>query len=118
MAKEEKNATAKELTDVRTSSGPAEANAPVLPVGKVQQGDGKAAGDRLEQEPLDTEAKKAVMVNPALRGDVEVPYYNEDDELVSETFVAGKVHYVDEETAKLKFGRFDMFVDPPEDNQE
>lgn len=117
MARDEKNARPEELADVRTSSGPAEANAPVRPVGRVQQGDGQDAGDTQKEE-LDTEGKNPVIVNPALRGDAGVPYYDEDGNLQQEVFVAGKTHFVDDETKALKFGSVDMFVDVPEKTEE
>ena len=106
-----------ELRDERTS-GADGGQAPARATGKVQKGSGKDATSRLEEDSKleGAEGKQRVLVNPALRGDAAIPY-EEDGELKQETFEAGLVHYVDAETAGLKFNGVDLFVDAPEDRE-
>jgi esterase/lipase superfamily enzyme len=70
--------------------------------------------DVLLKDALDSQegvGERRVLVNPALRGDVEFNKFDENGNLeASEVFEAGKVHLVSAELADS-----DYFVDAPED---
>lgn len=89
------------------------------PTGKIQKGDGKNAVSSLAESKVEAGDKtNRVLVNPALRGPVEVPYFDDDGNLKSETFEEGKTHLVDDDTAALQINGAQAFVEAPAKKKE